>query len=94
VPLVAYKVLVAETLLTRSSVIGTARDQSFWFDAAALATRVKTFTAQDLIPYDLQALWDVRAEIASHQVKRCKQFRFRKDPAAYLAEVERRLLSS
>lgn len=61
---------------------------------AALATRVKTFTAQDLVPHDLQAWHNVRAEIASHQVKRCKQFRFRKDPAAYLAEVERQLLSS
>jgi len=61
---------------------------------AALATRVKTFTAQDLVPYDLQTWHNVRAEIASHQVKRCKQFRFRKDPATYLAEVERQLLSS
>lgn len=61
---------------------------------AALATRIKTFTAHDLVPHNLQAWRNVRAEIASHQVKRCKQFRFRKDPAAYLAEVERQLLSS
>lgn len=61
---------------------------------AALATRVKTFTAQDLVPHDLQAWRDVRAEISSHQRKRCKQFRFRKDPSAYLADIERLLLSS
>ena len=61
---------------------------------AALATRVKTFTAQDLIPHDLHAWRAVRAEIASHQGSRCKQSRFRKNPSAYLAEVERRLLSS
>ncbi len=61
---------------------------------AALATRVKTFTAQDLIPHDLHAWRAVRAEIASHQGSRCKQSRFRKYPSAYLAEVERRLLSS
>jgi hypothetical protein len=61
---------------------------------AALATRVKTFTAQDLVPHDLQAWRDVRAEISSHQQKRCKQFRFRKDPSAYLADIERLLLSS
>jgi hypothetical protein len=61
---------------------------------AALATRVKTFTAQDLIPYDLASWRAVRAEISFHQGNRCKQFRFRKNPAAYLAEVERRLLSS
>jgi hypothetical protein len=61
---------------------------------AALATRVKTFTAQDLIPHDLASWRAVRAEISSHQGNRCKQSRFRKNPAAYLAEVERRLLSS
>lgn len=61
---------------------------------AALATRVKTFTAHDLVPYDPQAWRAVRAEISSRKVCRCKQFRFRKDPAAYLADVERRLLSS
>ena len=61
---------------------------------AALATRVKTFTAQDLVPYDLQAWRAVRAEMSSRQACRCQQFRFRKDPAAYLADVEHRLLSS
>lgn len=61
---------------------------------AALATRVKTFTAQDLAPHDLHAWRTVRAEISSHQKKRCKQSRFRKNPSAYLADVERRLLSS
>jgi len=61
---------------------------------AALATRVKTFTAQDLIPHDLHTWRTVRAEISSHQGNRCKQFRFRKNPPAYLADVERRLLSS
>lgn len=61
---------------------------------AALATRVKTFTAQDLIPYDLASWRAVRAEISSHQVKRCKQSRFRKNPSTYLAKVEHRLLSS
>lgn len=61
---------------------------------AALATRVKTFTAQDLVPHDLQAWRNIRAEISSHQQKRCKQFRFRKDPSAYLADIERLLLSS
>jgi hypothetical protein len=61
---------------------------------AALATRVKTFTAQDLIPHDLHAWRAVRAEIASHQESRCQQSRFRKNPSAYLADIERRLLSS
>lgn len=61
---------------------------------AALATRIKTFTADDLVPHDLQAWRATRAEISSRQMGRCKQFRFRKDPSAYLADVELRLLSS
>lgn len=61
---------------------------------AALASAVKTFTAADLIPYDLASWRAVRAEISSHQENRCKQFRFRKNPAAYLAEVEQKFLSS
>jgi hypothetical protein len=60
---------------------------------AALATRVKTFTAHDLSPYDIQAWRAVRAEVSSRQESRCKQSRFRKDPSAYLADLERRLLS-
>src|SRR5260370_24511400 len=40
---------------------------------AALATRVKTFTAHDLAPHILHAWRTVRAEISSHQANRCKQ---------------------
>lgn len=61
---------------------------------AALATRVKTFTPHDLVPHDLQAWYAVRAEVSSRQEGRCKQFRFRKDPSAYLAHLEQRLLST
>ena len=60
---------------------------------AALATHVKTFTAHDLAPHDLQAWRAIRAEISSRQESRCKQSRFRKDPSAYLANLEQRLLS-
>ena len=61
---------------------------------AALATRVKTFTADDLVPHDPQAWRTIRAEVSSRQESRCKQSRFRKDPSAYLANLEARLLSS
>jgi len=61
---------------------------------AALATRLKIFTAQDLIPYDLQAWRNLRSQVSSRQESRRKQFRFRKDPSAYLAGLEQRLLSS
>jgi hypothetical protein len=61
---------------------------------AALATRVKIFSAHDLAPHDPQAWRAIRAEVSSRQESRCKQSRFRKDPPAYLADLEHRLLSS
>jgi hypothetical protein len=61
---------------------------------AALATRVRTFTAQDLVPHDLAAWRAIRTEVSFRQECRCKQSRFRKDPSAYLADLESRLLSS
>ena len=61
---------------------------------AALATRVKTFTAQDLSPHDLHAWRAIRAEVSFRQEARRKQSRFRKNPSAYLADLESRLLSS
>lgn len=60
---------------------------------AALATRVKIFTADDLVPHNLQAWRAIRTEVSSRQNARCKQSRFRKNPAAYLANLEQRLLS-
>jgi hypothetical protein len=60
---------------------------------AALASRVKIFTAPDLVPHDPQAWRAIRAEVSSRQENRCKQSRFRKDPSAYLANLEDRLLS-
>ena len=60
---------------------------------AALATRVKTFTANDLVPHDLHAWRAIRTEVSSRQDARCKQARFRRDPCAYLANLERRFLS-
>ncbi len=59
---------------------------------AAFATRMQTFTADDLAPHDLQAWREVRSQVAFRQEARCKQFRFRKDPAAYLALLEQLLL--
>lgn len=58
---------------------------------AALATRLHTFTAQELIPDDLVRWQALRSQIAFRQEARCKQFRFRKDPLAYLAGLEEQL---
>lgn len=59
---------------------------------AALATRCHPFTAEELVPHDVQAWRDVRVQITYRQEARCKQWRFRKDPAAYLAALEAQLL--
>jgi hypothetical protein len=59
---------------------------------AVLATRVKPFTANELVPHDVQAWRTLRAQVSSRQESRCKQLRFRKDPSAYLATLETQLL--
>ncbi|GHO70432.1 hypothetical protein KSC_093240 [Ktedonobacter sp. SOSP1-52] len=58
---------------------------------AALATRLRLFSAEDLIPSNLAHWRQIRAEIAFRQEARCKQLRFRKDPLAYLAGLEKQL---
>jgi hypothetical protein len=58
---------------------------------AALATRLQLFSAEDLIPDDLARWQELRSQIAFRQEARCKQFRFRKNPLAYLANLEEQL---
>jgi hypothetical protein len=61
---------------------------------AALATRLHSFTVDELAPSDMQAWRDVRAQISYRQEGRRKQWRFRKDPSAYLAALETQLLKT
>lgn len=59
---------------------------------AAVATRQRPFTATDLRPATPAAWRTLRAALDHrHQARRC-QFRFRRDPAAYLAQLEATLL--
>ena len=58
---------------------------------AALATRLRPFSAEDLVPYDLARWQELRSQITFRQEARCKQFRFRKDPLTYLAHLEEQL---
>lgn len=58
---------------------------------AALATRLHLFSAEDLIPDDLARWQRLRSQISFRQEVRRKQFRFRKDPSAYLADLEEQL---
>jgi hypothetical protein len=59
---------------------------------AALASRLHTFTAHELVPHDVPAWRTLRAQVMSRQESRCKQLRFRKDPPAYLAVLEAQFL--
>ncbi len=58
---------------------------------AALATRLRLFSAEDLIPDNLARWQELRSQISFRQEARCKQFRFRKDPLAYLTHLEEQL---
>ena len=58
---------------------------------AAVATRQRPFAAEELQLTDLAAWHDLRDQLRTRQDARCAQFRFRKDPVAYLQALEDRL---
>jgi hypothetical protein len=59
---------------------------------AAVATRQRPPSADDLLPVDLARWQALRQRLAvRHQVRRAQR-RFRRDPAAYLAHLEAQLL--
>jgi hypothetical protein len=60
---------------------------------AAVVTRQQIFTATELRPNDYQRWRDLRAQLQQCEETRRRQFRFRKDPAAYLAALEAQLLT-
>lgn len=59
---------------------------------AALATRLKPFTAADLVPQDLDQWQAVRARLAKPHQARVSGYRFRRDPDRYLAALEEQAL--
>lgn len=59
---------------------------------AAVATRLTTYTAADLATADRQDWQQLRAALAQRQQARVQQRRFRRDPQAYLADLEIRLV--
>lgn len=61
---------------------------------AAVATRIKTFTAQDLALVDWGAWRHQRSQLDSLRQTRLQQRRFRRDPDHYLLELETKLLQS
>jgi hypothetical protein len=59
---------------------------------AAVATKQHLYSAQDLQPSNYQRWRELRAQLQECEETRRLQFRFRKDPAAYLATLETQLL--
>jgi len=59
---------------------------------AAIATRTQRVQAQDLHPGDVAAWRTLREELEDRQEARRRQLRFRRDPQAYLRNLEERLL--
>ena len=59
---------------------------------AAVVTQQQLFSAEELRPRDYQRWHDLRRQLQQREEGRRHQFRFRKDPAAYLAAIEAQLL--
>lgn len=59
---------------------------------AAVVTPPQLFSVEDLRPRDYQRWRDLRRQLQQREATRRQQWRFRKDPAAYLADIEARLL--
>ena len=59
----------------------------------AVVTKEQIFSAQELRPRDYQRWRDLRAHLQQCEETRRQQWRFRKDPAAYLAALEAQLLT-
>jgi hypothetical protein len=58
----------------------------------AVATREQSFSAEELRPSDYQRWRDLRVHLQQCEETRRQQFRFRKNPATYLAALEAQLL--
>ena len=61
---------------------------------SAIATKIKTFTARDLMPLDLSAWRQKRSEMEELRHNRLAQRRFRRSTETYLAELETKLIQS
>jgi hypothetical protein len=58
----------------------------------AVVTPQQSFSIEDLRPKDDQRWRDLRRQLQQREKTRRQQWRFRKDPVAYLADIEARLL--
>lgn len=60
--------------------------------AEGIATKLHSFTASDLAQVDIHTWLELRSQLQKHHKARIEQYRFRRDPKAYLANLESRLL--
>jgi hypothetical protein len=59
---------------------------------AAVMTRLRPFSAADLVPPSITDWQALRTELATARRQRTLQRRFRRNPVAYLADLENRLI--
>ena len=59
---------------------------------AAVTSNEQVFSVEDLRPRDYQRWRDLRRQLQQREQARRQQWRIRRHPAAYLAEIEARLL--
>jgi len=59
---------------------------------AAVMTRLRPFSAADLVPSSIADWQTLRTELATARRQRTLQLRFRQNPDAYLAHLENRLV--
>jgi hypothetical protein len=61
---------------------------------AAVVTPLQLFSVEDLQPKDYQRWRELRRQLQQREEARRQQWRFRKNPAVYLADIEARLLGT
>lgn len=60
--------------------------------ASAIATKLRSFTAEDLAQVCVNSWLELRSELRKHHLNRIEQLRFRRHPKDYLASLERLLV--
>lgn len=61
---------------------------------AAAATRLKTYSAEDLAPSSVERWQNLRQQLDQRRHRRALRYRFRRNPTGYLTELEDRLLKA
>ena len=60
--------------------------------ASAMATKLRTFTSEDLAQVCVDSWLELRSDLRKHHLNRIEQLRFRRNPKDYLASLESMLL--